>query len=375
MNLRGLVFATLLLPSLALAQTPDDVAPDTVEPSFTGEPVARAQLFSSWNLRLWEGGDFNAFEVDRAELGGGWQWPEFGGFFVNLEGVRSAGPDSLQGVDGDSIVMRIKHAFAFGTPEVGPGRVLIHAGLIPDPWIASLDSSFDLRGQFPTTSEATGLFDTSDFGLSVGYELLDGLVTARVWATNGEGRNDIELNAGKNTAAVVSTSPFRFDVWGSQVRPSLHVGARDGSAGVGSTRNHRFFGAITLTHRRLDAGFELAHALGHNGNGALEGRALGAWLRIEPIARWVGIFGRFQHFDPQVDAADDQVTTIGGGLYSDLIHDGGWPGNRIRIFTAFEANLVDALAAGVPGVPDSTSFNSLRIGIDASAAFGSSPLP
>lgn len=325
----------------------------------------RAQSFGGWEDRLYQGDTFNEFDLSRAELGTTVRWPDVGGVRLTIEGVRSAGPDSLLGVDGDSIVLRVKHAYGFGEPELGPGRLLLQAGMVEDPWIAALERDFDLRGHGPTSSERTGLFDTSDLGATVGYDLLDGIAVVRVSMTNGEGRNEIELNRGKNTTVVASTTPVRFDVLGDEARASIHGGFRDGSLGVARARNHRAFGALTLSHPRGEVGIEFVRALGVPANAAIEAQVLGAWLRAEPIERWLGVLLRFERYDADLDQSDDATTRLQAAVYSDLLRGRHDRHSRVRLFAGWDWVAPDANAPGVPGVPGATEYHAIRLTLEA----------
>lgn len=358
-----------VLAALCVAISAPAVAQESAETTETAEEsraFGRGQVFADWENRFWNDETFNAFTLRRVELGGGWRWPDYGGFVANIEGLRSAQPESLLGVDGNSIVVRAKHAYAFGDPELGPGRLILQVGLIEDVWVATLESSFRLRGHAATTSERTGFFETSDLGATVGYDLLDELVTLQVSITNGEGRNEVELNRGKNSTVVLSTVPHKPTIFGDEVRPGVHVGYRDGSIGVGKARNHRIFGAATFDHPRAGLGVEFGRALGLVDDASLEAQALGIWVRGEPIERWLGAFFRWELLDQNLDSEDDNQQTFQAGAYTDLLRDGR---DHIRIYLAGELGMRDANAPEVPGVPGATEYQAIRLTVDATSLF------
>ena len=362
----------LLAASAAVAEEPVEraAAESGVDPALA--LLLRGQIFADWELRAWEGDSFNAFELRRAELGAGFRWRKLGGMFLNLEGVRSASPESLLGVDGNSFLLRVKHAYAFGDPELGPGRLILRAGLIEDAWVSRLESNFGLRGYDATSSERTRLFETSDLGVTVGYDLLDELAALRVSATNGEGRNDVEQNRGKNTTIVLTTVPFKPELLGEQLRTGLHLGYRDGSVGVGRARNHRVFGSVFAAHPRAELGAEFVRALGVENDGAIEAQVISAWLRAEPIERWLGAFFRYEQFDANLDVDDDLVRTLQGGFYSDLLRD-RLSRSRLRLYLAGELAQRDINSPEVPGVPTAAAYRALRVTIDATGLFDSQP--
>ena len=366
-----IALALALAPSLAHAEEP------------TAEPlglIGFGQIFAGHETVTSGDQSFNEFIVRRAELGMGWTgrirpagFDARYGFMINTEAIRSAGARSLFGIDNDSLVFRAKHAFALLEPELGPGTLRIRAGLIPDTWVATVETDYDLRGVSPTTSERGEFFDTSDLGAEVGYEAFEGLVAGRVSFTNGEGRNQRELNEGKNFTGVLTVRAPDFSLFGMPARVAVHGTWRDGSLGPSSRRNHRAAGAVTFTHPRLFVGGEFVRAFGYLGRAEQEAQGVGLWANGALYFPWLGAFARVELDDTDLTAdSDSGVTRVNAGLYLDAIDAGSMPRNilgfpRFRLYVSYQSERFGADAAASSGDPDSSNSDALLITLSARA--------
>ena len=342
------------------------------------ELIGLGQLFVDYRATTSEVQNFNAFELRRAELGLGVVKDNAYGFMVNTEAIRSAGARSYFGVDNNSLVMRIKHGFGFVQPEVGPGQLTLRAGMIPDVWVELVEQAYDLRGIAPISAEQSRFYASSDLGGSIGYSAWDGLVEARVALTNGEGRNQVELNTGKNTTATVSVRPVRFEMFGERAVLGVHGSYRDGSVGVSSRPSHRISGALTFRHPRAFAGFEYGRATGYLGRGDLNAQLYGAWVSGSLYWRWLGGFGRWTMVDTDLEAEDAATMTTSAGLYADLIDAGdipravlGFP--RLRLYASWRNETFGEQAATVPGVVEATRANIFMVTVSARGSLAVDP--
>ena len=128
--------------------------------TFSGE------VFSSYQHSQTKSQTFSQFQLDRSEFGvQSWEEADWGGE-LRLESLRSAGPNSLIGIDGDSLILRVKRAWGFRKFQGQNWKLQTRFGLIPDPWHLVIMNTFPLRGLGPSQGEREGLQDTSDLGLS-----------------------------------------------------------------------------------------------------------------------------------------------------------------------------------------------------------------
>lgn len=367
----------LLIASLLLAAAKPAVAQEarqqTAAETAALELTVLGQVFAGWDSTRAGDDTFHELVLRRAELGAALlHAPSDAGLLINFESLRSAGPQSLFGVDGDALILRAKHAFGVWRPAIGPGRLELRAGLIPDVWIDAVESGYDLRGAAPLLAERARLFDTSDLGASAGYSALDGLVSGRVSLTNGEGRSQRELNNGKNITAVLSARPLTLTVFGEEGALALHLAWRDGSTGVGSAANHRLAAAATIAHPRLFAGAEYARATGWQGRGELEADAVGTWANVAPWLPWLGAYGRYDRV-AIAGSADTGVTLMQAGLYADLVRASsierpifGFP--QVRLYIGWAGERHEALAAPLPGAASANDLDAFMLTLSARGA-------
>ncbi|MEZ4462485.1 MAG: hypothetical protein R3E66_22725 [bacterium] len=364
--MRWFLLTVLLAPTMVWAQD---------KPADTPQAWVVAEMFAGGRYTATDGDDFNAFDLDRMEVGLGLRKTNLGGVFVNVETLRSATPESLFGVDGNSLVLRAKHAFAFGDPELGPGRLRVALGLIADPWIVTLEDGYRLRSVRALASETSGFFDTSDLGVSLGYDLWDGFGELTVAWTNGEGRNDIEQNTGKNATVVASVRPWAPEIWGQTATLGLHAVWRDGSVGRGFAPNHRLGGAVTLTHPSFGFGAEFVQATGTQ-DADVDARLVSCWGDFDVLSHWLGVFAGFDFHTLNVDASDTSVTTLQGGVYSDVIarapmtswrHDiASQPGlSRLRVALHGRSATYQAAAGALVGSPNLSNSYQILLTVEA----------
>lgn len=338
------------------------------------------QVFGSFDYTSMDADNFNAFNLRRAELGLGMQRKDVAGFLVNLEAVRSAGPRSYFGIDNNSLVMRVKHGFGFYSPVIGPGRLTLRGGMIPDVWVETVEQGYDIRAIAPIMAEEGGLYVSSDLGGSIGYALWDGFVEARVALMNGEGRNQFELNTGKNTTAVLSVRPLKFDLNEKQATLGLHASYRDGSLGTSSRANHRISAALTFAHPRHFGGAEFTQANGFQGQSSLRARGVSAWANSAIYPTWLGVYGRFSRVQQDIATEGSEVTRIQAGLYADLIEPAdaersifGFP--RLRLYAGYARESFGENAEAITGVDGATDAHIISATLSArgAASFDAAP--
>ncbi len=365
----GLWALSFFIPSLAMAQPPAEPEPQL--------PSAwlQAESFGGGSYRASGDADFNEFELGRAEVGAGFREVGLGGFVLNLEFIRSASAESLFGVDGNSLIARAKHAFAFADPDLGPGKLRVAVGLIHDPWISTLEAGYRIRAMRPTASESSGLFDTSDLGASLDYSLWDGLGEVTVAWTNGEGRNQNETNTGKNATIVASIRPLHTKLLGSDAILGAHFIWRDGSVGQGFLPNHRLGGALTWTHRRFEVGAEIILADG-SARRDVPSQLASAWADVDIVDQWLGVFAAFDSHNLNTDLDEASKLGISAGIYTDLIarkdafswrnSDAPQAGlQRLRLALHGRTDSYESQAGALEGVPGLSDIYQINLTAEA----------
>ena len=225
--------------------------------------VLELELFSDADWIRSDGPDLTQFRLDRGEVGAtiGFDHGR-GGAELRLESVRSAAEGGALGIDGDSLVARIKRAQVFGGLDVGGVHLEGAAGVIADAWIAALEDGYPLRPLSATASER--LLDAPVSDLAAAARATLGPVRLAVELGNGEGLRYPERNSRQDddrgargraardrddAAADRGDGPRRLDRAGARARsPRRRGGHPDGTA---ARRRRR--GRARLGRRRSSA--------------------------------------------------------------------------------------------------------------------------
>lgn len=359
---------------------PSDVAPPSGLPSSWRAPetgsatgvFVGAQVFSAFEVPLTplQQDPWPRFTLERAEVGGGFVWERSLHGVVRLEAIRSASPRSAFGIDRNSLLPRFRLAWAGFTPHwsVFGQRVGldVRAGLVPEPWLERLEGASAARGLLALPGERAGVMGTSDLGASARLQLNDGLFDVVVSVTNGEGKNEVELNAGKNLQLIVGTTPVVVDVVGEPLSLSLHGGWRDGSVGLAAVRDHRGLLAFTASHPWFHVGAEGVWAQGVDGRSDRDVVVVGGWLDAPLVPGWLGMVVRGDVVsDLQPAAAGATATEVTAGVFSDFglpEVTGREPGSllrRLRVYATTSYRTADAAAAPVGAVDAATGWRML----------------
>lgn len=344
-----------------------DAADDGDGAAWPATATVDLQLFGGFTQRHTATEDDGAFELGRGELGVRAPLGPRAGAELRLESLRSASPQSLFGIDGDSLVIRVKRAWGFVTAETGPVRLEARLGLVPDPWVEALETGYPLRPVSPTLAERGGFFDTSDAGATAIARYRD-LATVSVSVLNGEGRHQIEQNAGKNTTAVVAVSPWRgcLGVLGP-ARLRVQLAARDGSVGAGSASDRRLAAAVTLAGDDVGVGAEAVQAFGFAGQGGVDARGAGAWATAALWRRWLGGWVRYDRFDPDVDTGGDARWVLSAGVWSE---PSASRRGALRVFAGVEHEGAGAGAGPFPGATEAAEATRVLILMSADSSWG-----
>jgi hypothetical protein len=280
---------------------------------------AHSEINGGYHVRSTQDATENQFEVTRTEVSAGAREAGIGGGVVTIEAVRSASPQSLLGLDGNSLVLRVKHAFAFADPVLGPGQFKVAAGLIPDVWIDGLEDGYRLRSARHSLSLDSKFFMTSDLGARVGYAAFENMVELNLQFANGEGANQLEMNEGKNLTAVLTVRPLTLEVAEENMILAVHGVVRDGSLGPARARNHRFGGAWTLTHPLFQAGTEVVFADGFESRSERTPWIAGGWAEGLVFQDILGVWAALDYVALNPDADDANFLTWRVGVFADVV--------------------------------------------------------
>ncbi len=360
----AMLLASLGVLSGSSAQTQAGSTPaNAAEAAPDSEVRLDLEVFGGYRHALTDAGGPSAFVLDRAEVGAAFDWRRRGGVELRLESVRAAGPDSAFGVDGNSLLVRVKRAWGYLAFDFEPARLTLGAGLVPDPWVATLEPHYAARDLAPLLSEGGAFFDTSDLGASLALALWDRL-TLHAAFSNGEGRNEVERNGGKNLTLVLSGSLLDVQLGGEPGTLVAAASWRDGSLGFGSAQNHRLAGAFVFDHARWFGGVEVAHAQGYGGRADLDVLGVGGWAGGFVWERWIGVAARIDWLSPQPseDAgdADADELRLRLALMSEPLVD--IPGlERLRVLVAWDRHQPGTDAAPLSGAANAVTTDALTL--------------
>ncbi len=317
---------------LAAALTPPVIA----EPGVTAR--GRAAVSAAAIVESTGGVTASRFDLDRAELGGDATAGAHGIGAITLEAIRSAGPDSAMGLDGNSLVLRLRHAALGGRWTAAPALTLTgRLGLVPDPWTAAVDDHPE-RALGRALTETAALVAPSDLGAEV--TLAAGAwLRVRLVVGNGEGARDVERNRGKTTS-VVARLAWRAPALGEL---ALVAYGRDGSVGPGAVRSHRLGDALGWRHPRGAAGLELVRGWGVGAQPDARALAATAWLDA-PVIADAGLTVRVDRLVVEGGGGDQAGWTLQAAAWWALA-------SRARVELAFERQAADGAAAVIPGAP------------------------
>lgn len=278
-----------------------------------------------------DGETASAFELGRAELGARLNWDGLEAE-ARFETVRSAQPQSLFGIDRNSLIVRARWVRMGGGIDLGPVRLSGQAGLVADPFLDAVEDGFDLRDLSPLAAQTSGLLDQSDIGARLRVDALDARLGLEIAFANGEGATETERNDGVDTAVLVHGVPLRSALLGGS-----HVQVtgfwRDGSRGAGAVQNDRWGVGLTGRSPLGSVGLAYVMASGFNEQADRDASDLEAWANAT-VNRWLGVMGRFNRteLDTRVDAHRQSITA---GLYLDPPLSGRAAQRRARLYVTW----------------------------------------
>jgi hypothetical protein len=328
-----------------------------------------AEVFTGYRMRSIAGERFGEFALDRTELGTNlWYRPHDrvdAGATVRFEAIRSAGPQSLIGIDGDSLVIRLAQAYGHTGVHLGPIHLGVRGGLIPERWIEQLEKGYDTLGVARLASENNLLFERADLGASITASGWGGLVDVDLQLTNGEGRAQEELNRGKNTTAILTVRPLRMAHAKGPITLALHGAYRDGSWGVAAARAHRGAAGLTFASPWGFAGMEFVQAFGVREQGDRTTRSVGGWVSAYAWQPYVGLLAKYDHIRQDLALQDSAVDVITAGVFSDIFGYAWRRRRRVRLYATYQHEGYGALAGPIPGAPQAADTHRFLLQLEA----------
>jgi len=337
-----------------------------------------SEVFTGFRHSALAGGrKLSEFALDRGELGTQlwWRphWRVDTGVALRVEAVRSAGPQSLIGVDGNSLILRLAQAYGHAAVHLGPIDLGVRFGQVPERWIEQLEKGYDSRGADPLGSDRVVMFDRADLGATLTLSGWKGRFDVDASFTNGEGRAQLELNQGKNTTIIATARPWRTRHARGPIALAVHGMYRDGSYGVpvagAPGRNHRAGAALTFQSPWAFAGVEYVRAFGFNARPELVSDVIGAWASAYAYQPWVGLMAKYDHVRQDVATAGTQVHVVSAALFSDVFGYSFRNRRRVRLYAGYQYEGYGPNAGPVPGAPEAANTHRFMLQLTAQGLF------
>ena len=337
-----------------------------------------SEVFTGFRHSALAGGrKLSEFALDRGELGTQlwWRphWRVDTGVALRVEAVRSAGPQSLIGVDGNSLILRLAQAYGHAAVHLGPIDLGVRFGQVPERWIEQLEKGYDTRGADPLGSDRVVMFDRADLGATLTLSGWKGRFDVDASFTNGEGRAQLELNQGKNTTIIATARPWRTRHARGPIALAVHGMYRDGSYGVpvagAPGRNHRAGAALTFQSPWAFAGVEYVRAFGFNARPELVSDVIGAWASAYAYQPWVGLMAKYDHVRQDVASAGTQVHVVSAALFSDVFGYSFRNRRRVRLYAGYQYEGYGPNAGPVPGAPEAANTHRFMLQLTAQGLF------
>lgn len=288
-------------------------APPTESATRGSGPVrAGLEVFAQYSYRRFFGPGnnqswFHAFDVPRVHGAVEGTWERARGRLV-LEATRSASEGSLVGVAGDSLVLRVREAYGAYRPI---DSLELAAGVVPTLTAPNVDGTWMLRSVAPSGLEANSLMSPADLGAKIRFDEPHGYGWIATAAYNGDGYTSRELNRGKSVETAGELHPLP----GGSLHPlGIFVSHVNGSTGTSLARANRLTAGIVWQGARVRAGVLGTYGWGVAQLGTQQAMLLSAFLRLEPIPRWL-LGARIDHVVRDVGAeTNDYLTTVWGAV-------------------------------------------------------------
>lgn len=331
------------------------------------ELTPRARLMTHF-AHLDDGAETTSrFDLDSLELGLEARWGQRFRLEAQLDATRSASPQSLFGIDGNSVVFTARRALAALSLPLGPGELVIALGILPDPVISSIEN-LDLRAIDDALADTGRFLPRSDLGASLRYDL--GRLALTLAVTHGEGARDVERDSRKDLIAVLEATPLRFEALDETAELKLLLTGRTGSRGVGSVPHDHLGGSLALVHPRLVLALEAHRSFGHDGRevDAMGLSAVSALTVYEGLA----LTARYDWLDLDLDLDESSARMLDlgvllsiGRLFGPLDPEIAALGDALKLRLAWRHQTTGAAIAPTPGLASSGRADTVFITLEA----------
>lgn len=227
-----------------------------------------------------------------------------------VEGSRTGGSAGSIGVDGESIVARLLLAELQVAASNAGLRGAI--GLIEDPWVASGERAWGLRGVAPSLGADQGWWEPADLGAQLGWR--SSAWSALLSATSGEGYRYRERDDAKDVSLLLRGAPLAL---GDEARAEdlrLEVFGALGTQGLDSAPTRRLGARVSGGAALIRGGIELDLARGVDGDPERAPRGASAWAVLHPAPALA--FARADLIEELSGEPESRALTLraGGGL-------------------------------------------------------------
>lgn len=344
-------FWILLLPFILIGVIclPEIAKSQTIKPSF--------EIYSDYTYDMTEGReDINSFNIKRTYFGvkGSLTKEDTDGLKVNyrltfdigeFSDIGAKGSYEVKEQDGkDQIEVKLsginglyltylKYAY-MELKDLGTSGLTLRFGQIPTPWISFEDSLVGMRWWTSSFTDRAKVLNSADRGLSLSYALPSKYGDITLSVVNGEGYKKPEDTKMKDYLTLISLRPLPD--MGLLKGLMLHYYFVYGKANIDKTQSD----AESLRQRMIFAfSFDSDYFLvlgqylmtwdGFDSDTTKEtegsGYSVSTRLKLEKLfdSNPMGIFFRFDHFDPNTNAEKDSKDTIIAGPYYYIIKEYG----------------------------------------------------
>lgn len=307
-----------------------------------------------------EGEQASGFELGRAEVGGRWDWAWLTSE-ARFEAVRSARPQSLFGVDGNSLVVRARRVWVGAEVPWGPLVVAGQAGLVGDAFLEAAEQGDDLRDLTVLSAQGSGVLDAADLGARVRVGLANGRLTLETSLVNGEGATEVERNDGTDIAVQLAGVPWAGRLGDAPAAVRLAAFWRDGSRGAGAVQNDRI-GALATARGGLGSlGVVVVRADGFAERAQRQVTEVEAWVNATVWPGYFGLLGQYGWSDLDEAAADAVRQRVSAGLYLEPALPGSTADQRLRLYLTWSHMAYGADASPVAGVPEAVAADVIGV--------------
>lgn len=308
-------------------------------------------------------GLYRTLELPRAQAELGMRGAGPASARLRVEAVRSGGDTGYIGIAGESIVPRVLVVEA--RVDLSRLNAALAAGLVDDLWATQGQEGWALAALAPAFALESGWMERSDLGLWAAWSAPRELATLAVSATTGEGLARRERNNGQDLTAVLLLRPTAL----AQQPPAqveLGLMGREGSRGLGTTRDHRVGARATVHTPQASAGAELLRAWGVAGDGRQTPWGGSAWARSGPELPLVA-YGRVDltHTDPGAEDALALRWRLGAGPALSPTRPGGAPG--LHLVLGYEGAAWQDQAAPLAGASEAFTEHTVFVQLSARA--------